>query len=224
MIKVNRRIWRRPSIVLIITFILVLPVQIQVGASSPYVKIWTQSNGSNLKVTITPNSANLQVRSWYRYTVELEAVNLALDQEGFFSLAIRLRFFNAINTIESDFNYNFDELEGTGSKTRTFIQLVIPSAPYFSLAPGESLEGQLQYIIYFSEAPFDGDKSEMPPWDQNYSTGQSLGWETVTKGTITNPIIDYRLIIIAAVVTVLLAGCASMIFFVVKKRSRSRSL
>jgi hypothetical protein len=152
--------------------------------------------------------------------VTLKVVAFAPNQEGFYSLVVRLRFQNSKNPIQSDYKYNLDELTKVGQETRTLIQLTVPSAVEFSLDPNESLEGQLQYILFYSEAPFDGDKSEQPPYDRNLNTEQSLGWETITEGQITNPFINLRFIATVVVISVIIIGSAITLHIAVRKRSR----
>ncbi|MFX1533827.1 MAG: hypothetical protein ACFFDI_06295 [Promethearchaeota archaeon] len=173
-------------VIIIIAFvtisILFLPALMQFTTNSTYSKTWTQSNGS-LKVSISPNSATLEVEKVYKYIITLDAIEFVSTEDGFYSLAVCLRFLNSKNTFKSDFTY-LGDLSSIGSKKQTLIQLVVPSADTFPLDPGESLQGQLQYLIYYSEQPYDGDKYELPPYDMFFYTEHSIGWETIIEGTL----------------------------------------
>ncbi|MFX0064090.1 MAG: hypothetical protein ACFFC7_18115 [Candidatus Hermodarchaeota archaeon] len=150
--------------------------------STSYSKTWIQSTGS-LKVTISPNSAIFEAEKEYIYTITLEPVAFASNQDGFYSLAVCLRFLNSKKTFKSDFTY-IGDLSNIGSKKQALIRLVVPSADEFPLNPSESLQGQLQYIIYYTEQPYDGDKYELPPYDMFFYTEHSIGWETIIQGKI----------------------------------------
>jgi hypothetical protein len=148
-----------------------------------YSKTWIQSNGSKLQVSISPNSALLETEKIYTYIITLEPIVFASTQDGFYSLAVFLRFLNSKNTFKSVLAY-IGDISSIGSKKQALIRLIVPSADELSLDPSESLQGQLQYIIYYTEQPYDGDKYEMPPYDMYFYTEHSIGWETIIQGKI----------------------------------------
>ncbi|MFX1253621.1 MAG: hypothetical protein ACFFCZ_18565 [Promethearchaeota archaeon] len=177
-----------PTIVIIFIAIaaislLFLPTLIQ---STTYSKTWIQSNGSKLYVSISPNSAILESEKEYVYTITLESIVFASNQDGFYSVAVCLRFLNSKKIFKSNLNY-IGDLSSVGSKKQALIRLIVPSAEEFPLGSSESLQGQLQYIIYYTEQPYDGDKYELPPYDMFFYTEHSLGWETIIDGKIPYP-------------------------------------
>ena len=211
---------RRFLITTIIIFLLFLPLSSQSTASSAYSKIWTQSNGAKLKITLSSNTANLLVDTVYTYKVNLEAIAFGSNQEGFYSIAVRLRFVSSVKTFKSDLKSNIGDLATVGSKIHILIRFIVPSAAEFSLDRGESLQGQFQYMVFYSEQPKDWDKSEMAPNHWPYETDQSIGWETISQGKITNPFINLPSVAIIAVITVLLISSVIIIYTVAKKRSK----
>lgn len=87
-----------------------------------------------------------------------------------------------------------------------------------SLNGGKSLEGQLQYIVYYSEQQKDWDKSEMAPNQWPHESEQILGWETISQGSLTNPLIDLTSLITIAIITASLICSGILILIVMKKR------
>lgn len=205
------------------SFVLIfLLLQLFQGHSLPnstYTKTWIQSNGSKLKIAISPSSANLEVGRVYSYLMTFEAIEFSSDQCKFYSLAARLRFNNSF-VIKSDLICNIGDLSHIGSKRQTLIKLVIPSANEFSLDRGESLVGQLQYIVYYSEQPIDDNKGEMMGNFRAYETDQSIGWETITQGKITNPLLSLPPIVMVVSITGFLIVVVFSIFIVIRKGSK----
>ncbi|MFX1506782.1 MAG: hypothetical protein ACFFDC_11830, partial [Promethearchaeota archaeon] len=95
-----------------------------------------------------------------------------------------------------------------------------PSASHFSLNLGESIQGQLQYIIYYSEQEKDWDKSEMAPNQWPHESDISIGWETISQGKITNPYLNFQTSVIVLVIVSLL-GSGIFIYYMVRKRKKT---
>lgn len=93
------------------------------------------------------------------------------------------------------------------------IKLVVPSAAEFSLERGESLQGQLQYIVHYSEQQKDWNKHEMGPNYWAHETDMSVGWETISQGKISNPLINLPTIAIIVIITVSLISSVIIIYF-----------
>ncbi|UCG90011.1 MAG: hypothetical protein JSU57_05990 [Candidatus Heimdallarchaeota archaeon] len=208
---------------MIITIIILLfffPYLSQSNADSTYRKTWNQSNGSKLKITVSSNTANLLVDTLYTYKVALEAIAFGSNIEGFFSIAVGLRFVSFDKTIKSDLKCNIGDLTTVGSKIHILIQLSVPAANEFSLGRGESLQGQLQYIVFYSEQSKDWNKHEMGPNYWAHQTDQSIGWETISQGKITNPFINNLEVIIIALITVSLISSVIVFYTIIKKRAK----
>ncbi|MHA2246208.1 MAG: hypothetical protein ACXADY_14685 [Candidatus Hodarchaeales archaeon] len=165
-----------------------------------------------MKITTSSNTANLLVDTVYTYKVALEAIEFGSNMNGFYSIAVGLRFVNSEKTIKSDLKCNIGDLSNVGSKMHVLIKLVVPSATEFSLKRDESVQGQLQYIVYYSEQQKDWNKHEMGPNQWAHETDQSIGWETIAQGKITNPLIDLPSIAIIVIITVSLISLGIIIY------------
>lgn len=199
--------------------LLFLPYLYQSTANPAYSRTWTQSDGSELEITISPFVTNLVVDTKYTYKINLEAKTFGPSLDGFYSLAIGLRFTSSEETIKSDLKCDIGDLSTVGSKIHVLIQLTIPSAAKFSLDRGDSVQGQLQYIVYYSEQTKDWDKSEMAPNQWPHESDASIGWETISQGKITNPFIDFNSIFIIIIITVSLISSVIIIYTIVRKKS-----
>ena len=199
-----------------LSFILLSPFPAR--STLTYSKTWTQANGSELKISVIPDSADLQVGRIYTYRMSLEALALGSNQEGFYSIATRLRFVNSEYKIEGDLKTDLGDLSDVGSQKQTLIQLIIPSTADFSLDLGESIQGQLQYIVYYSEQPKDWDKSEMAPNQWPHENDKIIGWETISQGKIINPL-DILSAAILAIIGGSLISSVIIVYDVFRKRS-----
>lgn len=200
----------------VFSFILLSPFPVR--SAITYSKTWTQSNGSKLKISVSPDSTNLQVERIYTFKMSLEALALGSDQEGFYSIAARLRFVNSEYTLESNLKTDLGKLADIGSQKQTLLQLDIPSAAEFPLDLGESTKGQLQYILYYSEQPKDWDKSEMAPNQWPHENDKIIGWDTISQGKVINPF-DVPSIVILAIISGSLISSVIIFGDVFRKRS-----
>ena len=64
----------------------------QSNANSKYSKTWKLSDGSELEITISSFVNNLLVNTKYTYRIHLEAKTFGSSLDGFYSIAIGLRF------------------------------------------------------------------------------------------------------------------------------------
>ncbi|MHA2204168.1 MAG: hypothetical protein ACW991_10810, partial [Candidatus Hodarchaeales archaeon] len=159
---------------------MILPYLYQSTATLAYSKTWTQSDGSELEITISSYVTNLVVDTKYTYKIALEAKTLGSSLDGFYSIAAGLRFTSSKETIKSDLRCDIGDLSTVGSKIHVLIELVVPSADEYPLGRGESIQGQLQYVVYYSEQEKDWDKSEMAPNQWPHESDASTGWETIS--------------------------------------------
>ncbi|MFX1286613.1 MAG: hypothetical protein ACFFB5_23455 [Promethearchaeota archaeon] len=215
----------RQSLLLVISFIflLILPFFSHSVANSAYSKIWTQSDGSQLEITISSYSINLLVDTTYTYKINLKVNAFGSNLDGYYSIAVGLRFTSSEEIIKSDLKCDIDDLVTVDSKIHVLIQLQVPSAAKFSLNRGESVQGQLQYIVYYSEQSKDWDKSEMAPNQWPHESDISLGWETISQGSVTNPFLNIPEVIIIALITVFLISSMIVIYKKGKKREKKDS-
>ncbi len=198
--------------------LMILPYVYQSTATPAYSKIWTQSDGSELEIIIFSFATNLVVDTKYTYRIDLEAKAFGSHLDGFYSIAVGLRFTSSEETIKSDLRCDIGDLSTVGSKIHVLLEFVVPSADEFLLSRGKSVQGQLQYIVYYSEQAKDWDKSEMAPNQWPHESDSSLGWETISQGKITNPLIDFKsTVIIMAIVS--LIGSVIIIYTIVRKKS-----
>ncbi|MFX0125703.1 MAG: hypothetical protein ACFFAE_18915 [Candidatus Hodarchaeota archaeon] len=211
----------RHRLLSMISFILLLllPFLYHSAASSAYSKIWTQSDGSKLEITISSYSTNLLVDTTYTYKIILKANAFGSNLDGYYSIAVGIRFICSEETIKSDLKCDIADLVSVGSKVHALIELTIPSAAKFSLNRGESVQGQLQYIVYYSEQLLDWDKSEMAPYQWPHESDISLGWETISQGKITNPFFNLLEFVIIALITVSLISSVIVIYTIVRRRA-----
>ena len=91
-------------------------------------------------------------------------------------------------------------------------------AKNFSLNHGESVQGQLQYIIYYSEHQKDWDKSEMAPNQWPHESDTSIGWETISQGKVTNPYLNFKSTIVSVIT--LVSGSGILVYLIARKRKR----
>jgi hypothetical protein len=130
-----------------------------------------------------------------------------------------LRFTFSQGIIKSDLKCDVGDLSVSGSKIIILIPIDVPSADEFSLKLGESIQGQLQYIIYFSEQPKDWDKSEMAPNQWPHESDVTLGWETISQGRISNPYLNFQSSIPIAFATIVVFSTG--IYFILRKKKSS---
>ncbi|UCE12789.1 MAG: hypothetical protein JSV04_11415 [Candidatus Heimdallarchaeota archaeon] len=208
--------------VAVLIFLLLQYFQVHSLPNSTYSKIWIQSNGAKLKIEISPSSANLEVDSVYSYLMTFEAIEFSSDQSKFYSLSARLRFTNNSIMVKSDLICNIGDLSYIGSRIQTIIQLAIPSADEFSLDRGGSFLGQLEYIVYYSEQSIDDNKGEMMGNFRAYETDQTIGWETIAQGKITNPLLSLPPIVVIISITGILIVFASSILIVIRESSKKK--
>jgi len=209
----------------VISFILLLllPILCHSTASPVYSKTWTQSDGSKLEIAISSYSTNLLVDRTYTYKIDLEAEAFGSNLNGYYSIAVGLRFTSSEETFKSDLKCDIGDLTTVGSKVHVLIRLSVPSAAKFSLNRGESISGQLEYIVYYSEHSKDWDKSEMAPNQWPHESDMSVGWETISQGKITNPLINISEAVIITLITVFLTGSVFVIYITIKKRTKKRA-
>lgn len=186
--------------------------------SSSYSKTWIQLDGSELEISFSSYVTDLVVDTKYTYRITLEAKTFGSSLDGFYSIAASLRFVNSEQIIRSDLKCDVGDLSTAGSKLHILIPLLIPSASEFSLNLGESIQGQLQYIIYYSEKVKDWDKSEMLPNQLPHESDISLGWETISQGRITNPYLNFETSVTLALVIVSLVGSGIFIYYMTRRR------
>ena len=206
---------------ILISLILLLSISHlpQSTANSTYLKTWKQSDGSELEITISSFVTNLLVNTKYTYRIHLEAKTFGSSLDGFYSIAMGLRFTYSQGIIKSDLKCDTGDLSVSGSRIHILIPITVPSADEFSLKLGESIQGQLQYIIYFSEQPKDWDKSEMAPNQWPHESDVTLGWETISQGKISNPYLNFRTTIPIAFATIVVFSTGT--YFIVRKRKSS---
>ncbi|MFW9905172.1 MAG: hypothetical protein ACFFFH_12610 [Candidatus Thorarchaeota archaeon] len=173
-----------------------------------------------MAIIISSYVTNLAVDTKYTYRITLEAETFGSSLDGFYSIAVRIRFVSSEQMIKSDLKCDIGDLSTIGSKLFVLIPLIIPSASHFSLNLGESIQGQLQYIIYYSEQVKDWDKSEMAPNQWPHESDISLGWETISQGKITNPYLNFQTSLTIALVTVSLLSSGIFIYYMVRKRKK----
>ncbi|MFX1515810.1 MAG: hypothetical protein ACFFC6_05830 [Promethearchaeota archaeon] len=214
---------KREYRLMLISLILLLTLShlSQSSANATYSKTWEQLDGSELEITISSVVTNLLVNTKYTYILNLEAKTFGSNLDGFYSIAIGLRFTYSHGIIKSDLKCEIGELPIIGSKVHILVPISIPSANEFSLKQGESIQGQLQYIIYYSEQPKDWDKSEMAPNQWPHESDVSLGWETISQGKITNPYFTFETIVTIGLVTTGLVGLGIFIYFIARRRYHS---
>ncbi|MFX0122451.1 MAG: hypothetical protein ACFFAE_02355 [Candidatus Hodarchaeota archaeon] len=200
-------------------FMMLLPYFCKSVASPAYSKTWTHLDGSKLEITISSFVTNLVVDTRYTYKVVLEAKTFGSNLDGFYSIAVGLRFTSLKETIESDLKCDIGDLTAINSKIHVLIHLPIPSADEISLGRGESVQGNLQYIVYYSEQPKDWDKSEMAPNQWPHESDTSIGWETISQGKISNPFIDFNSLFTIIIISVSLISVMIIIYTIVRKRS-----
>ncbi|MFX1423532.1 MAG: hypothetical protein ACFFB2_14580 [Promethearchaeota archaeon] len=212
---------RRHLIELILIFLLLTPYLSYSRADSRYIKTWTQSNGSQLQITLSsyPKTLFVNIKYTYKINFEVKAVSSYLD--SFYSIAVGLRFLSSEKTVKSDLKCDIGDLPTIGSKVHVLIQLSVPSATEISINQGESLQGQLQYIVYYSKQPKDWDKSEMAPNQWPHESDQTLGWETISEAVIVNPLVDLFLLTVIVVISISLIISSIIIFRILKKRSQN---
>jgi len=192
----------------------------QSNANSKYSKTWKLSDGSELEITISSFVNNLLVNTKYTYRIHLEAKTFGSSLDGFYSIAIGLRFTYSQGIIKSDLKCDVGDLSISGSKINILIPITVPFANELSLRQGESIQGQLQYIIYYSEQPKDWDKSEMAPNQWPHESDVTLGWETISQGNITNPYLNFKSTVPIALAAILF-GSGICIYLIAKKRKSS---
>jgi hypothetical protein len=189
------------------------------ATSSSYSKTWIQSDGSELEIAISSYVTNLVVDTKYTYRITLEAKSFGSSLDGFFSIALGLRFVSSEQTIKSDLKCDVGDLTTAGSKLHVLLPLIIPSAHQFSLNLGESIQGQLEYIIYYSEQVKDWDKSEMAPNQWPHESDISLGWVIISQGKIINPYINFETSVIITLAIISLSGSGIFIYYMTRKRN-----
>ena len=60
-------------------------------SDTQFSKLWTNTDGAELKITITPTSANYEPNRIYDYTVTLEAMAFASNQDRFHEISVTFR-------------------------------------------------------------------------------------------------------------------------------------
>ncbi|MFX1506474.1 MAG: hypothetical protein ACFFDC_10205, partial [Promethearchaeota archaeon] len=111
-------------------FLLCQPYLNNAATNSAYSKTWIQLDGSELEVIISSYATNLVVDTKYTYRITLEAKTFGSSLDGFYSIAVGIRFVSSGQTIKSDLKCDIGDLSTIGSKLHVLIPLIIPSASH----------------------------------------------------------------------------------------------
>ncbi len=174
-----------------------------------YNRTWNTTRGSQLKIEFSPETANFKPTKIYTYTFTITAVVFGTNVDRFYGIDIAVRFLNAVDDISSA-KYG-GELPNVGNYFQVDIDLIIPTKESLSLNAGESLSGNLQIKVDFSEGVV-----------LDFDTYLTTGWETITSGKISVAADSTILLIVAGLVVGILAVGTLIYFGTRQKKAEPR--